>query len=242
MTKLNSTEIVIIIDRSGSMTAIKRDMEGGFNTFIEEQKKVPGECRVSLVQFDDTDEVVYSGKPIAEVPPLNLQPRGMTALYDAIGKAVSGTGSRLAAMKEEDRPSQVLFLIVTDGHENSSHEFTSQRINEMITHQREKYSWEFVFLGANQDAITTAVGLGVSVTNAVTYDANSIGASSAMRGFSAGVTAYRSVGVGAMNGLFGQDAYNKVVEATINVPGGLGQSPVIITGTTGPVEPPIKTS
>lgn len=208
MTKPNSTEIIFVVDRSGSMAAIADDMRGGFDTFIAKQKETPGECKVTLTQFDDHYDVVYSARPINEVTSLLLEPRGSTALLDAIGRTINDTGARLKKLRESERPSQVLFVIITDGHENASREYNRQRIFDMITHQRDKYNWEFIFLGANQDAIAVGQSLGVSVTNSVTYDANAGGSKALFRGLSANVASYRSRGQGRMENLFNQASYN----------------------------------
>lgn len=170
MTDSNFTYIWVVQDRSGSMTACKTETQQGFNAFIAEQRNVPGKCLVTLSQFDDRYEVVYEAKPVAEVPDLELVPRDMTALYDAIGKSINTLGEKLTALPEQERPGLVIVVINTDGHENASHEFTSARVQEMITHQRDTYGWQFVFLGANQDAIASAGALGIAGTHAMTYD------------------------------------------------------------------------
>jgi len=194
MTKPNSTEIVFVLDRSGSMQSIAEDMRGGFDSFITEQKKLPGECRVTLTQFDNEYEIVYAGKPLAEVPKLALIPRGDTALYDAIGRTIVATGERLAAMNENDRPSKVIFVVITDGFENASTEYHAGLIHAMITEQRYKYSWEFAFLGADQNAIGVAKDLGVHPGNAVSYRGNSQGTKGLLRGLSAQIGHSRATG------------------------------------------------
>src|SRR5574340_126203 len=128
------TDVTLVIDRSGSMSACVQEAEQGINHFIEEQKH--GEGLLSLVQFDSFAEVVHRGVPIKDVPYYKLYPRGMTALLDAVGRAITDTGARLAAMPEQDRPGLVVFVIVTDGQENISHLFTKARIKEMIEHQQ----------------------------------------------------------------------------------------------------------
>jgi len=175
MTKPNYTDITVILDRSGSMASVRKDMEGGFDSFIEKQRAVPGECTVSLVQFDDQYEVVYSGKKLSDVPKMTLEPRGYTALTDAIARTIDETGRRLAAMREEDRPSQVVLMIITDGHENASTEFKRQDVIDRITHQRGKYNWTISYLGTNQDAMETAKTFGIH-DNAITYQNTSAGA------------------------------------------------------------------
>jgi uncharacterized protein YegL len=192
MTRPNSTEIIFIVDRSGSMRTIADDMRGGFDTFIGEQRATPGECRVTLVQFDDHYEVVYTAKLLADVPPLELVPRGQTGLLDAIGRTLDATGARLAAMKEEDRPGKVLIVIITDGQENASREYRRARVFDIITTQRTKFAWEFLFLGANQDAIGAAKDLGIATDNAVNYVASAAGAQGLMRGLSHNVANYRT--------------------------------------------------
>lgn len=162
MTKANSAELIFIVDRSGSMHDIASDMEGGFRTMVEGQEKLPGECFVSLVQFDTVYEPVYTRRPVSDVPPLRIVPRGGTALLDAIGNTIVATGARLASLPESERPDRVLVIIMTDGHENESKEYRKGRIMEMIAHQRAHYSWEFMFLGADQESIDEAAQLGVS--------------------------------------------------------------------------------
>ena len=147
------TEIVLVVDRSGSMSTIQDDAEGGINSFIKEQTEAKGHATLTICQFDTVYEFVCKGIDIKQAKPYKLTPRGGTALNDAIGRAMAETGERLAAMKEEHRPGLVIFMIVTDGHENSSREFDGSKIKEMITHQRENYKWQFVFLGTQEDAI-----------------------------------------------------------------------------------------
>lgn len=187
-------EITFVLDRSGSMESTKADAEGGFNQFIEDQRKVPGECRVTLAQFDTEHEIVYADRLIAEVPKLTLLPRGGTALLDAIGRTIIAIGDRLSKMDETKRPGKVFFVIVTDGGENSSREFTPAKIAEMIKHQRETYNWQFIFLGANQDAITIARNLNISNqagSNVLHFAANSRGTSRSYDAVSRGVSGAR---------------------------------------------------
>lgn len=174
----NKTDITIILDRSGSMESVKSDTIGGFNSFLGEQQKVEGEASLSLVQFDDQYEVVYQDKDINSADRLTeatFQPRGMTALLDAIGRTINSVGQRLAALPEEERPDKVLFVIMTDGFENASQEFNSSKISEMINHQRNVYKWEFMFIGANQDAVLSAKEIGIPAAAALTYAANAEG-------------------------------------------------------------------
>jgi hypothetical protein len=207
MTKSNSTDITFVIDRSGSMRSIAEAMNSGFEEVINKQKLEPGECRVSVAQFDDKYESVFTARPITEVTTYRLEPRGSTALLDAIGRTVAATGQRLAALPEGSRPGQVLFVIITDGLENASVEYSRKAVFDMITHQRQKYGWEFIFLGANQDAIAVAGGLGISAGNAVTYTADKLGTSSLNSGLSAGISSMRS-GRARSGQIYGQQDYN----------------------------------
>jgi uncharacterized protein YegL len=156
------TDITMVIDRSGSMQSIQSDAEGGINSFIEQQKQEPGEANVTLVQFDMDYEFVHSGVPIKQVPAFKLIPRGSTALLDAVGRAINETGARLASVDESQRPGLVVFVIVTDGAENSSREFTREQIRKMVEHQQSAYKWQFTFLAANQDAFAAGGSMGIA--------------------------------------------------------------------------------
>lgn len=195
MTKPNFTSINVIIDRSGSMQHLTNDTIGGFNTFLQEQKEVPGEAVLSLTLFDTVCKSVHDCVPLAQVPKLNktvYRTGGYTALLDALGTTINNTGARLAAMNEEDRPSKVIFLIVTDGAENSSKEFVAEKIRDMVTHQKEVYSWEFVFMGANIDSIATGTSLGVSAANSLNYSPTSVGTRGLYANVSKGLRSYRA--------------------------------------------------
>lgn len=159
--KSDLTDLTLVIDRSGSMEEIRSDAEGGVNAFIREQAQQPGDALLTLVQFDTEYEFVHRGVPIKQSPAYTLVPRGSTALLDAVGRAINETGERLGKMPEQDRPGLVVFVIVTDGQENSSQEFSKSRIKEMIEEQQKKYAWQFTFLGANQDAFAEAGGMGI---------------------------------------------------------------------------------
>lgn len=163
------TDITLVVDRSGSMGEIQSDAQGGVNAFIEKQAAEPGEALLTLVQFDTEYEFVHKGEPIKQVPKYTLMPRGMTALLDAVGRAINETGERLAKIAEQDRPGLVVFVIMTDGLENSSHEFTSSQVKEMIEEQQTKYSWHFTFLGADQDAFAEAGKLGIDAVGAAQF-------------------------------------------------------------------------
>jgi hypothetical protein len=204
----NKTDITIILDRSGSMESVKSDTIGGFNSFLSEQQKVEGEASISLVQFDDQYETVYIDKDINAADKLTeatFQPRGMTALYDAVGRTINSVGQRLAEMEEADRPDKVVFVILTDGFENASKEFSGVKINQMITHQKEKYSWEFIFIGANQDAVLSAKAIGISASAALTYAANAEGTEEAFGSVARNVAAYRRSNIAASLGFTDED-------------------------------------
>jgi len=163
------TDITLVIDRSGSMQQIQSEAEGGVNTFITQQAKEPGKALLTLVQFDTEYEFVHKGIPVGDVPQFHLIPRGFTALLDAVGRAILETGERLNQLPEKDRPGLVIFVVTTDGQENSSKEFTKQQIKDMITHQQDKYGWHFTFLGANQDAFDEAGELGFRAGGTANY-------------------------------------------------------------------------
>ena len=170
--KDNLTELVFILDRSGSMCGISDDAIGGFNAFLASQKKIPGEAKLSLVLFDHEYQMVYNGRDIQDVEPLDDKtyvPRGTTALLDALGRTIDDIGRRLSETPEEERPSKVLVAILTDGLENASYRFERAKINSMIIHQTDKYSWQFLFLAANQDAITEGLNLGIHATNSMNF-------------------------------------------------------------------------
>lgn len=170
----NLTDITLVIDRSGSMSSVLDDAQGGVNAFLAEQARQPGDALLTLVQFDTEYEFIHRGVPIRQVPPYELRPRGSTALLDAVGRAVNETGERLAKMAEADRPGLVVFVVLTDGQENSSHEFTKAEIKKMIEHQQSVYNWQFTFLGANQDAFAEAGGMGIQAAGVANYALNKV--------------------------------------------------------------------
>ena len=168
----NLTEMVFVLDRSGSMSGLAADTIGGFNELIEKQKKIEGDAYVTTVLFDHEYEVLHDHVALEEVAPLTDKEyfaRGSTALLDAVGRTIDAVGARLAATAEEERPEHVVFVITTDGMENSSREYTAQRVRGMIEHQQQKYSWQFVFLGANMDAVSEARNLGISAKYAADF-------------------------------------------------------------------------
>lgn len=169
MTNPDLTHLYFLLDRSGSMTSICDDTVGGFNAFIAEQQNHPGQCRVTLAQFDDRYEQVYADLPVGDVPPLELHPRGTTALLDAIARLIADAGERLAALREDERPGTVIVGIMTDGHENASTEWTHPAVKALIEQQTKVYDWEFLYMGADQDAIEVGARLGVAADRSVTY-------------------------------------------------------------------------
>ncbi|MFJ5758486.1 VWA domain-containing protein [Neobacillus sp. NPDC093182] len=173
----NLTEIIFLLDRSGSMGGLESDTIGGFNAFIENQRKLEGKTLVTGVLFDDQYEVIWNGVESEKVK-LTAEEyyvRGCTALLDAVGKTILDVGYRLSKTNKEDRPAKVIFVITTDGLENASREFTYEKVKELIKHQQEKYSWEFIFLGANIDAEKEADSLGIEVSNAFSFEATKDG-------------------------------------------------------------------
>lgn len=165
------TDLTIVLDRSGSIASIRSDMEGGLNTLLRDQAGQPGTLVVSLFRFDNECERVFEAMPVDQVRPIVLQPRGSTALLDAIGVAIDTTGKRLAAMDEAARPGKVIVVIVTDGEENASRLLNWTQARERIVHQRDAYQWQFIFLGANIDAIGTASQLAIGAADAMTFTA-----------------------------------------------------------------------
>lgn len=194
------THISVVLDRSGSMGIIADDTIGGFNQFLKDQKAVDGKATFSLIQFDDNYEENFIGKDIQSVEPLNrttFVPRGATALLDAIGKTINKTGEWLKNIPEALRPGKVIFVIMTDGQENSSHEFTRKMVFDLIKHQTDIYKWAFVFLGANQDAIAEAASFGIGMNSALTYGATAKGTKHAFMSMSTGMASMRGSNLNA---------------------------------------------
>jgi len=167
------TDLNIILDRSGSMASIADDMIGGIKTFLDAEKATDDRTIVSFYQFDDKYDVIFIDKDIKDDININLVPRGNTALLDAIGRTIVSVGEKLTAMEENDRPNRVLFLIITDGRENASKEYTFERVKEQIKDQREVYSWDFLFLGTTEDALFQREDLGIGAKSALGFDRNS---------------------------------------------------------------------
>ena len=176
--KNNITELVFILDRSGSMAGLEGDTIGGFNAMIEKQKKEDGRCYVSTVLFDNVSEVIHDRVNLTDIKPMTdseYTVRGCTALIDAIGGAIHHIGNIHKYARPEDAPEHTMFIITTDGMENASHRYSSDDVKKMIERQKEKYGWEFLFIGANIDAVETAKRYGISEDRAVNYNADSKG-------------------------------------------------------------------
>lgn len=198
--KRNLTEVVFILDRSGSMSGLERDTIGGYNSLLEKQKQEDGEVLISTVLFDDRQEVLHDRIPLKDVKAMSEKEyyvRGCTALLDAIGGAIHHIGNIHKYAREEDRPSKTLFIITTDGMENASHRYTYDKVKQMVERQKNKYGWEFLFLGANIDAIGVANRFGISEDRAVNYECDSRGTEVNFNALSAVVSRVRSAKAGS---------------------------------------------
>ena len=176
--KKNLTEIVFILDRSGSMSGLEADTIGGFNSMIERQKKQDGEALISTVLFDNASEVIHDRVNVRDIKQMTNKDytvRGCTALLDAIGGAIHHIGNVHKYARNEDVPEHTLFVITTDGMENASHRYDSETVKKMIERQKERYGWEFLFLGANIDAVEKARHFGIGADRAVNYHSDSRG-------------------------------------------------------------------
>lgn len=171
------TEIVFLLDRSGSMSGLERDTIGGFNSFIKRQVERKGKTLLTTVLFDDQYEILWNGVAAeqAHLTSEDYYVRGTTALLDAVGKTVLDVGYRLSRTEENDRPGKVIFVITTDGMENASSEFTHEKVKNLIEHQQEKYNWDFIFMGANIDVIAEAKNLGIKEEDAFRFEATDEG-------------------------------------------------------------------
>lgn len=190
----NLTEIVFILDRSGSMSGLESDTIGGFNSMIAKQQKEEGEAIVSTVLFDDETDVIHDRLAIGEVKKLTEEDyyvRGCTALLDAVGGAIHHIGNVHKYAREEDRPAKTLFVITTDGLENASRHYSFKDVKRLIKRQQEKYNWEFLFLGANIDAIEVAGNMGISRDRAANYNCDEVGTALNYQVLEAAVTRVR---------------------------------------------------
>lgn len=197
MPKKDSTLIAIVLDRSGSMQSVKAEVIGGFNKLLVENQKAPGECLMTLVQFDDSIETMHEAKPISDVPPLTEEtyvPRAFTRLFDAMGLTIDQVGGQLAAMEDDERPEKVLVIVLTDGRENASKEYTGDRVREMIKHQRDKYQWEFAFHGCDEQALAQARDLGYAAQNVMRNAGGKVGTASALADMTEGSIRHRRGG------------------------------------------------
>ena len=175
--KENLTEIVAILDKSGSMQSLTDDTIGGYNEFIDNQKQLPGEAVLTTVFFNNDYHLIHNSEDIKNVKPItrtDYSAGGNTALLDALGKAINDIGLKLYNTPDENKPGKVIFFIITDGEENSSKEFSNEKIKEMVEHQKNTYNWEFIFLGANIDAFSAADAIGIGHDKAFNYSAENI--------------------------------------------------------------------
>ena len=193
--KKNLTEMVFILDRSGSMSGLETDTIGGFNGMIERQKKEEGEALVSTVLFSDESKVIHDRVDLQKIEPMTDKQYyvgGCTALIDAIGSAIHHIGNVHKYAREEDRPEHTIFVITTDGMENASHRYTSDQVKAMVQRQKDKYGWEFLFLGANIDAVETAAHFGIEESRAVNYHCDPIGQNRVYEGVDRAVRSVRA--------------------------------------------------
>ena len=186
MTDSNYTYLAFLVDRSGSMSTTREAAQQALKTMVDEQRSLPGELTVNLFQFDD----LFSEVPEMEIDEWQLVPRGMTALYDAVGKSMMTVGQRLAAMAETDRPGKVVFVIVTDGEENASREWTQPMVRDLVTAQQDDYGWQVVFTAANLDAREVAATIGAA--SAMNYAATATGTAANYDTLSRAVNDYRA--------------------------------------------------
>lgn len=192
----NLTQITIILDRSGSMSSVRDATISGFNEFVLGQKSAAGTANLTLIQFDseNSQEVVFD-RAINEIPKLTAEqfvPRGGTPLHDAMGRAITELGAKILRTPEAERPGKVVIVTMTDGQENASREYESKKIAAMIKHQQDVYKWQFLFLGANQDAILTGERLGIHAMNSVTYSGTLGSVTSTLASTSSNLTYYRN--------------------------------------------------
>lgn len=190
--KQNYTHIALLIDRSGSMNTIKSDMEGGIASFMETQAKEIGTCTVTAAHFDDEYEVLFTRIPISDVNPIVIKPRGLTSLVDSMVRLINDVGVDIDSLPEDEKPDRVLFIVITDGYENSSREFTSEHLRTLIKEQEDKYSWNFTYIGANQDAFLVAKKYGLGRDNTMSFSATTGGVRNLFTTLSNATSRYRS--------------------------------------------------
>ena len=213
--KKGLTEIVFILDRSGSMSGLEKDTIGGYNSLIKKQKKEEGEAYISTVLFDDRTEVLHDRVGLDKIKPMTEEEyyvRGCTALLDAVGGAIHHIGNVHKYAREEDRPEKTLFIITTDGQENSSRMYTYEKVKRMVERQKKKYGWEFLFLGANIDAVAEAGRFGIKPDRAVNYECDEIGTAVNYRALNKAVSRVRNCAANEMDKALAAD-WKEEIEA-----------------------------
>ena len=213
--KKGLTEIVFILDRSGSMSGLEKDTIGGYNSLIKKQKKEEGEAYISTVLFDDRTEVLHDRVGLDKIKPMTEEEyyvRGCTALLDAVGGAIHHIGNVHKYAREEDRPEKTLFIITTDGQENSSRMYTYEKVKRMVERQKKKYGWEFLFLGANIDAVAEAGRFGIIPDRAVNYECDEIGTAVNYRALNKAVSRVRNCAANEMDKALAAD-WKEEIEA-----------------------------
>ena len=213
--KKGLTELVFILDRSGSMSGLEKDTIGGYNSLIKKQKKEEGEAYISTVLFDDRTEVLHDRVGLDKIKPMTEEEyyvRGCTALLDAVGGAIHHIGNVHKYAREEDRPEKTLFIITTDGQENSSRMYTYEKVKRMVERQKEKYGWEFLFLGANIDAVEEAGRFGIKPERAVNYECDEIGTAVNYRALNKAVSRVRNCAANEMDKALAAD-WKEEIEA-----------------------------
>jgi hypothetical protein len=182
VTNPDKTLIAALLDRSGSMEESKKATEDGWRELLNQQRLEPGQCEVTLAQFDTIYELLYPPTPVVSVPDFVLQPRGMTALLDSAGRFITEVGEWLSALPEDDRPGHVICMIMTDGMENSSSEWSWESVSDLINQQRDQWNWHFIFLGSNIDAVEVGARMGVAAKDAITYNSTNYESTVAVQG------------------------------------------------------------
>ena len=216
--KKGLTEIVFILDRSGSRSGLEKDSIGGYNSLIKKQKKEEGEAYISTVLFDDRTEVLHDRVGLDKIKPMTEEEyyvRGCTALLDAVGGAIHHIGNVHKYAREEDRPEKTLFIITTDGQENSSRMYTYENVKRMVERQKEKYGWEFLFLGANIDAVEEAGRFGIKPDRAVNYECDEIGTAVNYRALNKAVSRVRNCAANEIDKALAAD-WKEEIEADYN--------------------------
>lgn len=221
MSNQNLTRLVFLLDRSGSMQSIKSDVIGGFEAFLEGQRAGDGQCEVTLSQFDTEYQVVYRGIALDDVPSLSLHPRGQTALLDSMGKLITDTAAEIGALDEAERPGTVIVVIMTDGHENASREWRRPGIKVLVEQQTNEHGWEFLYMGASQDAVEVGRGLGVKDSQSITYSRGK--SREAMLATSMNIRDYRTAKLGDSDAVmvgFSDEQRAELRDDGTNPPGG----------------------